>query len=371
MPAETADLVIVGAGIAGAGLAAELAGFGKVLLLEREDQPGSQATGRSAAVFVRNYGDGTIRALTALGAEALERPDPAVWDRPLLTPRGLLRLATAEGLEAYERQLAGAAGVESLTLEEAARRFPLLRPERFVAASWEAGVFDIEVDGLLQGCLRRARRAGVELRTRCAVTGLARDGGAWRIETSGGVVSAPLVVDAAGAWAGGLSALAGLPPPPLTPLKRSMAVIELPPGTRGSAAWPFVVRFPLDWYAKPDAGRLLVSPGDETPAEPHDAYAEDLEIAEALHRFEQDTTLAVERVGRTWAGLRTQTPDGHPLLGFDPAADGFFWLAGQGGFGVQTAPGLSRLAAALLRGETLAGEAAALAEAFRPGRFSC
>jgi D-arginine dehydrogenase len=366
---RTADVVVVGAGIAGAGLAAALAGRRRVVVLEREAQAGSQATGRSAAVFVPAYGDGPLRALTALGAEALLRPDPALWEQPLLRRRGLLRLAAEEGVEDYEAQLAGAEDVEAISLGAARERFPLLRPERFARASFEADVFDIEVEALLQGCLRAARRGGAELRLGCALRGLAREGSAWRIETGEGSLSAPVVVDAAGAWAEAVAALAGLPPLGLRPLRRSMATLDLPQGTQGSDAWPFVVRFPLTWYAKPDAGRLLVSPGDEAPVEPHDAFADDMTVAEGLHAFEQDTTLTVQRVGRTWAGLRTHAPDGRPVVGFDPSAEGFFWLAGQGGFGVQTAPGLSSLAADLLCGEALDAERAALAAAFRPGRF--
>lgn len=367
---QGADVVIVGAGIAGAGLAAALAGRRRVVLLEREAQAGSQATGRSAAVFVPAYGDQPIRQLTALGAELLRRPDPAVWEHPLLRPRGLLRLVAAEGLADYEAQLAGAPTVEKIALEEAGRLFPILRPGRFVRASYEAEVYDIDVEALLRGFLRIARRAGATLLPGCEVRALRRVGADWQVETAQGPVRAPVVVDAAGAWADSLAGLAGVRPLGLRPLRRSMAVLELPPASEGADRWPFVVRCPLTWYAKPDAGRLLVSPGEEDPVEPHDAFAEDLVIAEGLHRFEQDVTLPVERVGRTWAGLRTATADGWPAVGFDPQAPGFFWLAGQGGFGVQTAPGLSRLAADLLCDEpSLSGPAAELAARFAPGRL--
>jgi len=349
---RTADVAIVGGGIAGVGLAAALAGRCRIVLLEREAQPGSHASGRSAAVFVPNYGDGPIRALTAAGADALRYPDPALWPTPVLKPRGLLRLVTEAGLDGYRRQMADAVGeVVDLSPSQAAQRFPLLRPERFVAASWEEDVHDIDVAALLQGWLRIARHAGIEVVTDAEVTGLARRGGIWRIGSTKGAVEAPVVVSAAGAWADRLAEAAGLPPIGLTACRRSMAVAQLEADMTGSAGWPFVVTFPLGWYAKPDVGRLLVSPGEEEPVEPHDAFAEDMTIAEALYRFEQDTTVTVRRVEATWAGLRTFAPDHRPVVGFDPLAEGFFWLAGQGGFGVQTAPALSAHAAALLLGE--------------------
>ncbi|MCG8690686.1 MAG: FAD-binding oxidoreductase [Minwuiales bacterium] len=344
----TADVVIVGAGIAGAGIAAALGGRRHVVLLEREAQAGYHATGRSAAVFVPNYGDGPIRMLTAAGAAALRDPDPEFWPHPILKPRGMLRLVAPDGDTVYAAQMRQAEGVHGICLREARDLFPLMDPRRFVAASYERDVLDIDVDGLLQGYLRKARRLGTEIVFGCEVTGIERDGGRWRVETDDGAFDAPIVVNAAGAWADDLAGRAHVRPLGFRPLRRSMAVIDLPADAPASETWPFVVRFPLDWYAKPDAGWLIVSPAEEEPMQAHDAYADDMVIAEGLHRFEQDVTMTVEKVRRSWAGLRTHSADGYPVVGFDPNAEGFFWLAGQGGFGVQTAPALSDLAAALI-----------------------
>ncbi len=347
----TADVVIVGAGIAGAGLAAALGGRRHVVLLEREAQAGYHATGRSAAVFTPTYGDGPIRMLTAAGAAALHDPDSAFWPHPILKPRGMLRLVAADGYADYARHMYEAGDAHDICLNEARDLFPIMDPQRFITASYERDVFDIDVDGLLQGYLRKARRLGADVYFGCEVTGIVRDGGRWRVETDDGVFDAPVVVNAAGAWADGLAGRAGVRHLGFRPLRRSMAVIDLPADAPASEAWPFVVRFPLDWYAKPDSGWLIVSPGDEELMLAHDAYADDMVIAEGLHRFEQDVTMTVEKVRRSWAGLRTHSADGFPVVGFDPNAEGFFWLAGQGGFGVQAAPALSDLAAALICGD--------------------
>ena len=347
----TADVVVVGAGIAGAGLAAALGGRRHVVLLEREAQAGYHATGRSAAVFAPNYGDEPIRVLTAAGSAALRDPDPEFWLHPLLKPRGMLRLIASDGDAAYAARLRQAEGVHGISLNEARDLFPLMNPHRFVAASYERDVFDIDVDGLLQGYLRKARRLGVEVFFGCEVNGIVSDGGRWRVETDDGVFDAPVVVNAAGAWADGLAGRAHVRQLGFRPLRRSMAVVDLPADAPASETWPFVVRFPLAWYAKPDAGWLIVSPADEDLMLAHDAYADDMVVAEGLHRFEQDVTMTVEKLRRSWAGLRTHSADGYPVVGFDPTAEGFFWLAGQGGFGMQTAPALSDLAAALICGD--------------------
>lgn len=365
------DVAIVGGGIAGAGLAAALGARKRVVLVEREPQAGTHATGRSAAVFVPNYGDGPIRRLTDLGAEDFHRPDPDIWEHPLLKPRGLLRLATAEGAAAYDKQMTGARAAEDISLAEARELFPILKSERFVRASYEPAVCDVDVDALLQGYLRKARRSGVEILLNTDVTSIARLDGRWQIDTAGGPITAPVVVNAAGAWADEVARRAGVRPVGLRPLRRTVAVVDLPDDIEGSERWPFVVPFPLDWYAKPDSGRLLVSPGDEDLTEPHDVFSDDMVTAEGLHRFEQDVTFTVERVPSTWAGLRTFSPDTYPLVGFDSSACGFFWLAGQGGFGVQTAPALSRLAAGLLSGEEMSSTYGRdLIDLLSPARFA-
>jgi len=345
---KTSDVVIVGGGIAGTSLAARLAPSMRVVLLEAEASAGFHATGRSAAVFVPNYGDGPIRELTRMSRTFFDAPDPDVFPHPLLAKRGLLRLVQAEGEAAYAAAMGGAAGTVPISLPEAGRLFPLLKPERFVAASFEADVHDIDVDAMLQGFARQARRGGAEIVLEQRVDAIECDVDGWIVRVRDERYAAPVVVNAAGAWADAIAALAGLPPLGLRPCRRSVAILPLPEALSAEPRPPFVVPFPLRWFAKPDAARLLVSTADEDEAEPHDAFADEMTLAEGLHRFEQDTRFTVTRLLGSWAGLRTFTSDGYPAIGFDPAANGFFWFAGQAGFGIQTAPALAELGEALL-----------------------
>jgi D-arginine dehydrogenase len=250
--------------------------------------------------------------------------------------------------------MAGAADTAEITPEEAVKLVPLLRRERIVRACYEAGASDIDVDRLLQGYVRLLRRHGGRLATGTRAEEISRRDGVWRLRTAAGEFEAPIVVNAAGAWADRVAVLAGIAPLGLTPLRRSAAILPAPEG-HDVTRWPAVCSMSETWYAKPEAGKLMVSPADEDPVEPHDAWPDDMVLAEGLDRYEQAVTLPVTRVERTWAGLRTFAPDRTPVVGFDPASEGFFWLAGQGGYGIQTAPALSRLAAALIAGET--GEA--------------
>ena len=344
------DVAIIGAGIAGASLAAALAADAEVVLIEAEARCGFHASGRSAAVFVPNYGDAAIRVLTGLSRPTFDTPDPAFWDGPLLKPRGLLRLCAPGGEAEYAAIHRGAVGVEELTLTEACAFFPVLRPKRFTAASFESDVHDIDADLLLGGLLRKARRHGAQIVTGSAVTSLFRRAGLWHLCAGAEEIVAPIVVNAGGAWADEIAALAGVDPLGLAVLRRSVAVLPLPTALAAADRCPFVVPFPLGWYAKEEAGRLLVSPGDADPVAPHDAWADDMVLAEGLDRFSRDTSVELTQLESAWAGLRTYTPDGHPAIGWAPGSDGFFWLAGQGGFGIQTAPGVAAIAAALLGG---------------------
>jgi len=341
----TSDFLIVGGGIAGTGAAAWLAPDAAVTVLETEDALGRHATGRSAAIFIRNYGNRTLRALNAASEPVLETPT-GISDESLLSPRGELLIATEEELDAFNTYLQGAEGMETLSADEAVALFPLLRKDRIAAAAIERDARDIDVDRLLQGCARLARRSGARFVTEAPAERISRISGAWRVETPKGVFEAPVLINAAGAWADRVAALAGAGTVGLVPMRRSAAIVPPPQGVDVSG-WPLVASASESWYAKPDAGKLMVSPADEDPVEPHDAWADDMVLAEGLHRFEQAVTMPVTRVERNWAGLRSFVADRTPVVGFSPDADGFFWLAGQGGYGVQTAPALSRLAADL------------------------
>jgi D-arginine dehydrogenase len=342
---RTSDFLIIGGGIAGAGAAAWLAPDAAVTVLETEDALGRHATGRSAAIYIRNYGNRILRALNAASEPVLERPD-GISEDSLLSPRGEMLIATEEELGAFETYLQGAEGMETLSADEAVALFPLLRRDRIAAAAIERDARDIDVDRFLQGCARLARRHDAQFVTGAPAVRISRVSGIWRVETPKGTFEAPVLINAAGAWADRVADLAGVGTVGLVPMRRSAAIVPPPQGV-DVTGWPLVASASESWYAKPDAGKLMVSPADEDPVEPHDAWADDMVLAEGLYRFEQAVTMPVTRVERNWAGLRSFVADRTPVVGFAPGADGFFWLAGQGGYGVQTAPALSQLTADL------------------------
>jgi len=343
------DILVIGGGIAGISAAAECARAGaSVTVLESEPQIGYHATGRSAAIFIRNYGNACLRALNAVAEPIFESPGE-ISDTPILSPRGELMVASEAELPVLDAYLDGAVGVERLTGREAAEIVPILRPEKIAGALIERDARGIDVELLLQGYARMLRARGGRIVTGAGVTAIRREAGQWQVDTPQGSHAAPILVNAAGAWADEVAVLAGLPRIGLQPCRRSAAIIPAPAGY-ATQHWPIFGSIAETWYAKPEAGKLMVSPADEDPVDPHDAWPDDMVLAEGLDRFEQAVTHQVRRVEHSWAGLRTFAPDRTPVAGFDPRADGFFWLAGQGGYGVQTAPALSRVAAALIIG---------------------
>jgi D-arginine dehydrogenase len=363
-----ADVVVIGAGIAGAGVAAELARDFRVAIVEKEDRPGYHSTGRSAAIFIQNYGNATIRALNRASAPIFDGSDRELFPYPLLSRRGLLNIADASGVEAHTALLAESDGLRELSREEAVAMVPILRAEAIAAAFYEADAQDIDVAALHQGWLKAARAAGAKLLTNNEITGGARTDNGWDLESRDFRITAPVVVNAAGAWADRVATTLGVEPVGMQPLRRSMAVLPAPDG-HDPRHWPLFGDVSETWYCKPDGGRLLVSPADEDPVEPHDVFPDDMVLAEGLHRFEQAVTVPVTHVERSWAGLRTFAPDRTPVAGFDRTAEGFFWLAGQGGYGIQTSPALSRLAGQLIRRSTLPAEMKAILPALSPNRF--
>jgi D-arginine dehydrogenase len=346
------DIAVVGAGMAGASIAAEIAPHASVLLLEGEDQPGYHATGRSAAFWSETYGGPWVQPLTSASRPFLERPEPDFAERGFLSPRGALHLADAPGASALDRLIAdfAEADIELRPLRrlELARLLPTLR------AGWDRAVFepscaDIDVAALHAACLRRARRDGAELVTNARVTGIERGGGGWQLATSRGGFAADMLVNAAGAWADPLAQLAGVRPLGLQAYRRTMLQIAVDPPA--PADLPLVIDARERFYFKPEAdGRLWLSPHDETACPPCDTAPEEVDIALAIVRLERATDWRIERIERRWAGLRTFAPDRRPVYGFAADASNFFWCAGQGGFGIQTAPAAARLAAALLLG---------------------
>jgi D-arginine dehydrogenase len=356
-----ADVIILGAGMAGASLAAELAPHRQVLLMELEDQPGRHATGRSAAMFFESYGNDTVRALTRASRVYLEHPPEGFADVPLMSPRAAMLVADAEGLPRLEALYGGAdapGGMQRLTPAQALAQVPILRPEWLAGAFIDGSGCDMEVAAIHQGYLRVARRASAQLLLGADEMTLQRSGGLWTVRSRAGEARAPLLVNASGAWADAVARQAAAAPIGLQPYRRTAMTIAAP-AEHDSRHWPMVIDVDETVYFKPDAGQLLLSPANEDPMDPCDVAPEELDVAIAVDRFQTLTTLPVKRINHRWAGLRSFVADRSPVAGYDPQAEGFFWLAGQGGYGIQMAPALARAAAAMLLGQSLPADIAA------------
>jgi len=356
-PEQIYDFAVVGAGIAGASVAYRLSteGTARVIVLEREAQPGYHSTGRSAAMFVETYGTPAIRALTRASRAFYEHPPGDFAEHSLLAPRGMLYLARDDQedlLESALRDLSqNAPGLRRIRSGEALSLVPVLRARRLCGALVEENAQDIDVHALHQGYLRGLRKGGGVLRTGAELAGAERVGGLWAIALADGdTVRARVVVNAAGAWADVVATLCGARPVGLEPRRRSAFTFAAPDGM-DCTGWPAIVGIDESYYFKPDAGQLLGSPANADPAPPHDVMPEELDVALGIHRIQEVTTLVIRRPRRAWAGLRSFVRDGELVLGWDGARDGFFWLAAQGGYGIQTAAAAAELAAALLRGE--------------------
>jgi D-arginine dehydrogenase len=337
-----ADIAIIGAGMAGASLAAEVAGEASVLVLEAEDQPCYHSTGRSAAFWAESYGGPFIQPLTTASG-------PFLNEKGFLKPRGALHIADADGLEALaaiEAEFGDRVVFERLDRTALQARLPGLL-EGWVAGLVEPSCADIDVAGLHAFYLGQARRLGSRLVTGAEVRALRQDGDGWVVETAAAGFRVRTVANAAGAWADRVAAMAGAAPVGLQPYRRTLSQLRIRP--IAPHGLPLVIDALGRFYFKPEVGgRLWLSPHDETPCGPCDCAPEELDVAIAIDRFEHVVDWKVERVERSWAGLRSFAPDRRPVYGFDPGLPGFFWCAGQGGFGIQTAPAAARLAAALL-----------------------
>ena len=361
--------------MAGAAAATHLAAERRVVVLEREAQPGYHSTGRSAALFTETYGNRAIRALTGSSRAFYENWADGFTEHPILAPRGALMFALpgqeAELEAAWEDLSSLDPRVRRLDAADARAIVPVLRADQVIGAILERDAMDIDVHELHQGYLRLLRRHGGRVVTDAEVRALSRTGGVWSVVTTAGDFAAPVVVNASGAWCDVVAGLAGLPPIGLVP-KRRTALTIAPPGALDTSHWPMTLDVAETFYFKPDAGRLLVSPADETPIEPCDVQPDELDVAIAIDRLMQATTIEVTRVERKWAGLRSFVADKTTVCGFDPLAEGFFWLAGQGGYGIQTAEGMARCAVSLIDGNGLpAGITAKGVEAatLSPARF--
>ncbi len=355
-----ADFLIVGGGIAGVSAAARLSELGSVILLEAEDVLAHHASSRSAALYEPRYGAPAVVGLS-MASEAHFRSLPGV-----LSPRGLMLVAKAEAREAFETDVEAMA-FDPISVAEAREIVPILNPEVVALAGYASHAEDVDTDLLIQGFAREAKGRGARLMTRARVSGIAREGAGWRVSSAVGEFTARMIVNAAGAWVDQVAAMAGVRPLGFAPYRRSMARLPAPGGLDVSR-WPMLFGPGEDWYAKPDAGALIVSPAEEDLMEPHDAWADDMVLAEGLARYEEMVTEPVTRLLASWAGLRTFSPDRVLVIGRDVREPSFFWLAGQGGYGFQTCPAASRLAADLIGGR--APEIGAdLVAALDPARF--
>ena len=360
---QSTDVLIIGAGMAGASAAYFLAPHCRVRMLEREAQPGYHATGRSAAMYSETYGNATVRAITTASKPFFFDPPAGFSDYPLVTARGSLMVGAAQDqvrMHALWRELrALVPNVQWWTQADILQRVPVLRPGMAHCGVFEPDAMDMDVHAIHQGFLRGAKAAGAQLVCGAGVHAVQREGVGWRVDTAAGAFFAPTVVNAAGAWCDEMALLAGVAPVGLVPKRRTAFTSEAPPGCDISA-WPLVIDVQESFYFKPDAGVLLMSPANEDAVSPQDVQPEELDVALAVDRIETATTLQIRQVRRKWAGLRSFVADKSPVLGFAADAPGFFWLAGQGGYGIQTAPAMGQLTAALLRGLPVPAAMAAL-----------
>ncbi len=351
MAAGVYDFAVIGGGIAGASAAYELQARGDTLLLEREKLPGQHTTGRSAAFLVESYGKRAVQLLTRGGRAFLEAPPKGFAPHPILKPCPSLWIAREDQTErlAHQTRQAVEVGVplREVSAEEALVWCPELREGYVAAAVIEPGGQSIDVAGLLDGYLRGFRARGGEIVTRAEVTQLSASRQSWEIKSTAGRYAVGVIVNAAGAWAEGVGALAGARPIGLRPLRRT-AITFAPPDGVDIRNWPCLIDADEDFYLKPEGVQLLASPCDETPSEPCDATPDDLGIALAAERVMRATRLQVRHINRSWAGLRSFVADRAPVIGMEPSLPGFCWLAGQGGFGIMTSSSAARVAASLI-----------------------
>jgi D-arginine dehydrogenase len=316
-----------------------------------------------------------IRRLAMASRAFLENPPSGFCEYPLLAPRGMITIARRDQIELLEEQLDTARALIStisrIDAADALARVPILRPEYVAGAYMEPHSQDLDVHGLHQGYLRGAKARGARIVVNAGVQSIERGHGGWRVRTPAGTFCAAILINAAGAWADSVAELAGVRPLGLTPKRRTAFNVSTPDNL-DIRAWPMINDVAEKFYFKPDAGQLFVSPADASPSAPVDAHAEDIDVAAGVERLERATTLNVRRVSRAWAGLRTFASDGAPVVGYDDAVPGFFWLAGQGGYGIKTSPALSRACASLIRDERLPDDLIRLGVAaaeLAPGRL--
>lgn len=372
--AEKTDFIVIGGGIAGLSVAYELSAYGSVIVLEAEGAVGYHSTGRSAAVMSENYGPALWSRLVTASRPFLESPPDGFVEVPLVSPRGALFLALQheqDALRAQADELARrGASFELMTPDDALKICPVIRPEKFALALYEADCKDVDTDALMGGYSRALRRRGGQIVTNSPVVRLAVELAGWHVWTDKAEFSAGTVINAAGGWAQQVAKMAGLGYRNVVPFRRTAVTFDPPMGS-DIKSWPMTFDVAETFYFKPESGRIMVSPVDMKPSEPCDAQADELETAIAIDRIHTFTTMEVRSISHKWGGLRTFAPDHEPVIGRDPEVDNFIWLAGQGGNGVMAGPAAARLAASLATGSAIPPDIAALGiteESASPGR---
>lgn len=354
------DFIIIGAGIAGASVAYELSKHGKAVVLEMESQPGYHTTGRSAAIYETTYGQGNpiIRAIVMASGTFLNNPPDGFSEHALLHPRPMMYIAPKSDrdklIEVYEKVSAQTDNVRLIERDEIKQLMPILNDKYSdLAFIMENEIADIDVHALHEGYLKGARGRGAELYTNAKVEAIRKEGDQWIATTKTQEFSAPIVINAAGAWVDEVARMAGVREIGIEPLRRTVVTLDPPEGVDNIDHWPMINELAEVFYFKPDAGKILISPCDKTLSEPCDAQPEEIDVAYAAHYFQECTDIEIRKVDHKWAGLRNRTKDGYPAVGYDPEADGFFWLAGQEGIGIMTSPALSRIASSMVLGKDI------------------
>lgn len=373
---ERYDFIVVGAGIAGASAGFALSADARVLLIERESQPGYHSTGRSAALFVQTHGPEVVRKITRASKSFFLNPPDGFADGALLTPRGIMFIGRADQTDELERCVEESArtvsAVRRITGPQACAMAPILREDYVAGAVLDPEAMDIDVHAVHYGYLRGLRSRGGVVVTTAELHGLDYRGGLWTASTAAGEFSTPVIVNSAGAWCDKIASLAGARAIGLVPKRRTAFIFD-PPANADIREWPSIHDVGETFYFKPDAGRILASPADETPMDPCDVQPDDLDVAIAAERIQAAARLPIRHIIRRWAGLRSFVADGVPVVGYDPAVAGFFWLAGQGGYGIETSPAMGRLCASLATGRGVPPDLADLGIEERllsPARFA-
>jgi len=368
------DFLIIGAGISGSAAAYELCSLGTVAIIEAETGPDYHSTGRSAALYTRNFGGPVVRQINSASYAFFQNPPPGFCDIPLLTPRGLLTVAgpkDVEKLALIHQQSTPDAPIDMLTTSQACEKAPVLRPEFIEAATYEAGVCDIEVSSLHQAYLRAVKAKKCIPTYSMRIEAIERKNGTWHVSANGQTMTGKTLVNAAGAWADQVAIMAKAAPTGLVAKRRTAIIVDAPQGVDPKLL-PAIDFADSESYLKPEAGKLMASPGDETPIEPQDVQPEEWDIAVIADWLQQRTIIEVHRIEHSWAGLRTFASDDAPIVGFDPLIEDFFWLAGQGGYGIMMAPALARVTSSLITSGTIPADLLSLGvnkHSISPSRF--